>query len=90
MSNKIFIIWLFIVIIFFTFINHKVYGNSNTTQSNVEIMRNIHSEYQKKRFSKGMAKYMYNRIKYYQEFENYWDRTYAVWEIYEALQKEGL
>ena len=90
MSNKTFIIILPIAIILCLFINHKVYGNSSTTRSNVEIMRSIHSEYQKQRYSKGMAKYMYGRIKYYQEIDDWWERRQAVWKIYKALQKEGL
>ena len=81
------IIFTIIVIFLCLFVNHKVYCNSNITQSNIEIMKGIHSEYQKQRFSKGMAKYMYNRIKYYQEFDNWWDSQYAVFKIYEALQK---
>ncbi len=90
MSNKIFIILFLFAVIISTFINHKVYDNSDTSQSNIEIMESIHSEYQKQRFSKGMAKYMYDRIKYYQEFDNWWERQYAVFKIYEALQNMNL
>ena len=39
MLNKVFIIWLFIAIISSTFINHKIYGNSNSTVSNYEIIK---------------------------------------------------
>ena len=83
-------IFITIIVIFLAlFLNHRVYGNSNTTRSNVEIMRSIHSEYQKQRYSKGMAKYMYNRIRYYQSLEDWWERRQAVFIIYEGLQKEG-
>ncbi len=70
MFRKIFIIVLPFVIILSLFINHLVYGNSNTTISNVERLEAINYSIEKHKYSRGMAKYMYNRIRYYQEFDN--------------------
>ncbi len=89
MSNKTFII-LFISIFFSTFLNHKIYGNSNTTISNFERLHAINHSIAKHKYARGMAKYMYDRIKYYQEFENWWESEYAVFKIYEALQNMDL
>ncbi len=90
MSNKIFIILLFIAIIGSTFINHKVYGNSNFTISNYEIAKNFTYKERKIRRAKILADYTYNRIKYYQQLDDWWERRQAVWAIYNGLQKEGL
>lgn len=36
-----------------------------------------------------LADYMYNRIKYYQKFNTWYERQNAIWYMYEALQERG-
>ena len=85
MSNKTFFIIL--PIILWLSINHKVYGNS--TISNFERLQAINYSIAKHRHARGIAKYMYNRIKYYQSLDGWWERQNAVWIIYQGLKKEG-
>lgn len=86
MSNKTFIILLFIAVIGSTFINHKVYGNSNITQSNIERLQAIHHSIKKTKHAKIIADYMYKRIKYYQNFDTWYERFNAIENNYKVLQ----
>ena len=86
MSNKVFIIWLFIAIIFSTFINHKIYGNSHITRSNYEGIKDFEHVQIKKKIAKVFADYMYKRIKFYQKYDTWYEREYALEIMYEALQ----
>ena len=87
MSNKVFIIWLFIAVISSIFINHKMYGDSNITKTNYELVKDfIHIE-KKKNSSKIFTDYMYERIKFYQKFDTWWERRDMFWNMYESLQK---
>ncbi len=86
MSNKVFIIWLFIAIVSSTFINHKIYGNSNITRSNYEGIKDFQHDQRKKNSAKVLADYMYKRIKVYQKYDWY-DRHNLLWDMHEALQK---
>jgi hypothetical protein len=47
-------------------INHKLYGNSNSTTSQYETLRYYLSTYQKIRKSRKLADYIYGRILYWQ------------------------
>jgi len=87
MSNKTFFIILPIVIILSLSINHKIYGNSNSTNSGIEIFNYWQHERAKTKYAKGLADYMYGRIKYYQGFDKWWERAYAIDYMYEVLQK---
>ena len=89
MLNKVCIIWLFIAIIFSTFINHKMYGNSSSTMSNYEVLQDLNRKRIKKQKSKVFADYMYYRIKFYQKFDNRYERHNALENMYEALQYMG-
>ena len=89
MSNKIFYISALIVIILSVFINHKMYGNSNVTMSNYEILQDLNRERIKKQQSKLLADYMYERIKFYQEFDTWYERDYTFRYIYKELEKEN-
>ncbi len=86
MSNKVFMIWLFIVIISSTFINHKIYGNSNSTLSSYEILQDLNRKRIKKQKSEAIADYMYGRIKFYQQFNTWYESYDTFWNMYEALQ----
>ena len=86
MSNKIFYISALIAIILSTFINHKIYGNSNAIMSNYEVLQDLNRKRIKKQKSKAIADYMYKRIKFYQEFDTWYERQYTFWNMYEALQ----
>jgi len=85
MTNKAFIIWLFIAIISSTFLNHKVYGNSNITRSNYEGIKDFHHDLRKKKSAKVMADYMYKRIRTYQKY-GWYERYNLLWDMHEALQ----
>ena len=85
MSNKKFMIFLFFAIIISTFINHKVYGNSNSTISNIERLIAINHSIKKTKQSKVIADYMYKRIKTYQKYDWY-ERHDLLWDMHEALQ----
>ena len=79
---------LLIIVIFLSFfLNHQVYGNSNTTISNVERLQVINHSIKKTKQAKPLAYYMYKRIKFYQKFDTRWKREDAVFYMYEALQK---
>ncbi len=87
MSNKIFYMSALIAIILSTFINHKIYGNSNTTMSSYEVLQDLNRKRIKKQKSKDIADYMYNRIKFYQEFDTWYERDYIFRYMYQELQK---
>ncbi len=85
MSNKIFIMLLFIAIISSTFMNHKIYGNSHITRSNYEVIKDFQHDQRKKKSAKVMADYMYERIKVYQKYD--WYERYDLFlNMHEALQ----
>lgn len=86
MSNKTFYISALIAIVLSIFINHKIYGNSNATISNYEVLQELNRKRIKKQKSKDIANYMYNRIKFYQEFDTWYERHYALEIMYEGLQ----
>ncbi len=86
MSNKIFYISALIAIILSTFINHKIYGNSNSTMSNYERIKYFQHKKDIKKRSKPIADYMYSRIKFYQEFDTWYERNYALQIMYKVLQ----
>lgn len=87
MLNKIFYILGLMTIILSIFINHKVYGNSNVTVSNYEIIKEFQHKQSIKKRSKPLADYMYYRIRYYQGANNWYERHYMLLEMYEALQR---
>ena len=76
---------LFGVILLSSFLNHLIYGNSNTTMSQYEAMKNIRHEQIKRKYSKSLADYMYDRIQFYQDTDGYYERTLLFWNIYEKL-----
>jgi len=84
------IILTIIVIFLSVFINHQVYGNSNVTMSNYEVVKDLAHKQIIKQRSKPLADYMYGRIKYYQQFDNWWERKYMFFKLYEALQNMDL
>ncbi len=87
MSNKIFITLLFFAITIPTFINHQVYGNSNITRSNYEGIRDIIHIQKKRKSAKVLADYMYERVKFYQKYNDDWyEQYYMLWEMYKAIQ----
>ncbi len=67
-------------------INHKVYGNSNSTISNYEIIKEFQHKQRKTKSAKVLADYMYKRIKFYQSFDTWYERHYAIEIMYQALQ----
>ncbi len=82
---------LLIIVIFLSFfLNHKIYGNSNSTISNIERLQAINHSIKKTKHAKIIADYMYIRIKYYQKFDTWYERLYALEMNYEALQNMDL
>lgn len=90
MSNKTFFIILPIVIILSLYINYKIYGNSNSTSSITELAQYYQHEHRKKKSAKVMADYMYKRIKFYQEIDDFYERYVIFDSMYNALQNMDL
>lgn len=86
--NKIHYSLIFFVIIVSLAVNHKFYGNSNATLSNYEAVKHYLEIQQRKRDSKILADYIYNRIKYYQKYDDWYERTIRHFYIYEKLKEK--
>ena len=75
------------VILISSFLNHLKFGNSSSTISHAEFIQYQLREYKKRVMSKELADYMYNRIKFYQEIDTWYERHYTFEYMYEVLQK---
>ncbi len=88
---RIFKIILFLFLISIPiYLNHLVYGNSNSTISHIERIETINRSRIKTKNTTILADYMYNRIKFYQKFDTWYERWYAIETNYEALQNMNL
>jgi len=69
-------------------LNHIAHGNSNRKMSIYEVGKRQVILYQRKTESDKLAKYMYERIKEYQKYDGWYERTYMFLYNWEQLQKE--
>lgn len=81
------ILYVILIIIFAVFINHLKFGNSNSTLSQYEMIKNYAHVSAKKKYSNALADYIYGRIEFYQKYDDYYERTLYFWRMYEYLQR---
>lgn len=89
MNKKQMLIFFLVMFLFASFVNHRIYGNSNSTISQYEVLEHLKHNKIKQVNAKILADRMYNRIKFYQEYEGEWYEKYIFfWTIHEKLQGE--
>ncbi len=86
MMNKKRLLILSLILFLSLFLNHIKFGNSNSIVSNYEIIKEFQHKQRKNKSAKVLADYMYERIKFYQSFDTWYERHYAIEIMYQALQ----